>query len=360
MWDSSNPYSLYFRIIQFALNPKAVSIPEVTGLDWRSLYEFSSGQALTGVVFGAVEKLNDKRIDKTLLLNWFAESEQIKRRNVDLNKQCIRVIDEYKTAGFDCCILKGQGNALLYPDFYKRSPGDIDIWIKDANRQQLLDYLKDKGKNLIGMHYQHIEYVENGIPIELHLMPCSDNNPLYHHRLQKWFKDNSQDNWENWVKLPDGEGNVTIPTTQFNIIYQLAHMQGHFFDEGIGLRQMTDYYLLLKSIDLPNGRKDIYEKTLRYLGLYKFAGAVMFVMREVFALEFSRMIALVDEKRGKSLMEVILKGGNFGRESGITNHNKFSKFFIKTKRSIGLVVEYPAEALCEPFFRFWHFVWRLV
>ena len=48
----------------------------------------------------------------------------------------------------------------MYPDFYKRSPGDIDIWIKDANRQNLLDYLKDRGKNLVGMHYQHIEYVE--------------------------------------------------------------------------------------------------------------------------------------------------------------------------------------------------------
>ncbi len=358
MWVSSTPYSLYFKIIQFALNPKAESIPDIIGLDWRSLYDFSSGQALTGVVFGAVEKLNDKQMDKHLLLNWFAESEQIRRRNHDLNRQCIRVIEEYNTAGFDCCILKGQGNAVLYPDFYKRSPGDIDIWIKDANRQQLLDFLNDRGKSIIGMHYQHIEYVENGIPIEIHLMPCSDNNPIYHHRLQKWFKDNSQDNWANLVKLPGCEGNITIPTIQFNIIYQLAHMQGHFFDEGIGLRQMTDYYLLLKSIDLSIDRKDIYERTLRYLGLYRFAGAVMYVMQKALGLDANFLIVSVDERRGKTLLREILKGGNFGHSSGLDQNNALKKFFQKTWRNMQLVKEYPSEALCEPMFRTWHYFWR--
>lgn len=358
MLDNYDSYKRYFEIIRYALDPVDMPVSNTKNIDWGNLYHFSQEQAIAGVVFRAVDLLNDKRIDKRLLLHWFATAEQIKTQNKILNKKSALVVDEYKKEGFECCILKGQGNAILYPCGYLRNPGDIDVYVKDANRKQLLQYMKRAGKRITGMHFQHIEYEEEGVPIEIHLMPCSDNNPIFHRRLQKWFRDHSENNWNNSVKLPGDEGSIIIPTTQFNIIYQLAHMQGHFFDEGIGLRQMMDYYLLLRSIVLSNERKDVYERTFRYLGLYKFAGAVMFIMREVFALDLSYMIVPVDEKRGKSLMDVILTGGNFGRESGITNHNKFTKFFIKTKRNLGFIEDYPSEALCEPFFRLWHFIWR--
>ena len=41
--------------------------------------------------------------------------------------------------GFPNCILKGQGNALMYPDPYARVPGDIDIWL-DGGREKILDF----------------------------------------------------------------------------------------------------------------------------------------------------------------------------------------------------------------------------
>ena len=36
-------------------------------------------------------------------------------------------------------------------------------------------------------------------------------------------------------------------TASFNVIYQLCHLYHHFFDEGIGLRQIIDYYYGLGS-----------------------------------------------------------------------------------------------------------------
>ena len=159
------------------------------------------------------------------------------------------------------------------------------------------------------------------------------------------------------AELPEGAGAIPVPTVKFNIVFQLAHMMHHFFDEGIGLRQMMDYYYVLKS----DGRRQMEDvsETLRYLGLWKFASAVMYVMREVFALELQYMIAPVDERRGKTLLNEILKGGNFGHYSSLDQENAFKKYFQKTWRNMQLVKEYPAEALCEPFFRTWHFFWRL-
>ena len=109
-------------------------------------------------------------------------------------------------------------------------------------------------------------------------------------------------------------------------------------------------------LKIGNGKLKI---TLRYLGLWKFAGAVMYVMREVFHLEEQDLIAPVDERRGKTLLREILKGGNFGQHSGLTDHSTAGKYFAKHWRNLQFVREYPAEAICEPFFRTWHFFWRL-
>ena len=71
------------------------------------------------------------------------------------------------------------------------------------------------------------------------------NNILYHARLQKWFRRNADLQCSNVVSLPDGAGDIAIPTTAFNVVYQLTHLYHHFFDEGIGMRQIIDYFLVV-------------------------------------------------------------------------------------------------------------------
>ena len=161
----------------------------------------------------------------------------------------------------------------------------------------------------------------------------------------------------NVVGLPDDAGEIDIPTAEFNIVYQLSHLMHHFFDEGIGLRQIVDHYYLLRTTKFADSHD--WKEELDYLGLRKFAGAVMYVMQEVFALETDYLLVSADERRGKLLLYEILKGGNFGQHSGLTRHSTGIKYFLKIRRSLRFVREYPAEALCEPIFRTWHFFWRL-
>jgi hypothetical protein len=162
------------------------------------------------------------------------------------------------------------------------------------------------------------------------------------------------------AELPDGIGEIPVPTNEFNLIFQMAHIMHHFFDEGIGLRQMIDYYYLLRKAK-EDGRCQMADvkKTLKYLNLYKFAGAVMYIMKEVLGLDEVYLIVPVDERRGRTLLKEILEGGNFGHYSNLDQNNAAKKYFQKTWRNMHLVREYPAEALCEPIFRTWHFFWRL-
>ena len=90
---------------------------------------------------------------------------------------------------------------------------------------------------------------------------------------------------------------------------------------------------------------------MKYLNLYRFAGAVMYVMEEVFAMKKEFFIAPVDKKRGKTLLKEMLKGGNFGQHSGLTNHSRVKKYFMKNCRSLHFIRQYPAQAICEPMFR---------
>ena len=108
---------------------------------------------------------------------------------------------------------------------------------------------------------------------------------------------------------------------------------------------------------------DVVQRELKYLGLWKFAGAVMYVLKEVLGLSEEKMIAPMDEKRGKLLLAEILDGGNFGRHftkyAGFTHQSMGKKYFLKIWRNMHFVRFYPAEALSEPIFRTWHFFWRV-
>ena len=406
----------------------------IANIDWQQLYSFASRQALLGLCFEGIERLGKeypeelKRnpIGRELLMTWMGKAQRIRRQNMKVNAVAGKLFSMLREDGMRCCVLKGQGNALMYPNPYSRTPGDVDVWI-EASRERILEYAQKKFELEDDIRLQHLETSLDGVPVELHFFPCSMNNPIYHARLQKWFRRNADLQCSHIVGLPDEAGDIAIPTTAFNVIYQLCHLYHHFFDEGIGMRQIIDYFLVVNDFsknvfldnDLSNhpvnfsnhpvplskegstfspspsssGSGDVtalrcseplrykdggpskvspgcagwdrlgYACELKHLGLWKFAGAVMYVLHGALGLSEEKMIAPMDEKRGKLLLAEILNGGNFGRHftkyGHFTQQGMAKKYFLKIWRNMHFVRYYPAEALSEPIFRTWHFFWRL-
>ena len=446
-----NDITAFFAFLKYCLGYKGDMSSVVAGMDWQELYSFASKQALLGLCFDGIERLGKeypeelKRnpIWRELLMTWMGKAQQIRRQNRKVNAVASKLFSILREDGLRCCILKGQGNALMYPNPYSRTPGDIDVWI-DASRERIMEYAQKKFELEDDIRLQHLETSLDGVPVELHFFPCSMNNPIYHARLQKWFRRNADLQCSHIVGLPDGAGDIAIPTTAFNVVYQLCHLYHHFFDEGIGMRQIIDYFLVVndfsKNVFLDNDLSnhpvplskegstfspspsslgsgdvtapsrcseplrskdggpskvspdcagwdrltiegdnsagsttvvtssastalDVVQKELKYLGLWKFAGAVMYVLHEVLGLPEKKMIAPMDEKRGKLLLAEILNGGNFGRHftkyGHFTQQGMAKKYFLKIWRNMHFVRYYPAEALSEPIFRTWHFFWRL-
>ena len=361
--------SAIFLFLNYCLGKKVDMSMVVAKIDWRQLYNFASRQALLGFCFDGIERLTKEfseelkqnPIARDLLMTWMGVSQQIRRQNLKVNTVAGKLFSMLREDDFRCRILKGQGNALMYPNPYSRTPGDIDVWV-NASREDITEYAKRHFNLEDDIRFHHLETTMDGVPVELHFFPCSMNNPLYHARLQKWFKLNADLQCSNIVSLPDGIGEIAIPTTAFNVIYQLTHLYHHFFDEGIGMRQIIDYYYVVTYDELLVIR-DTLQRELKHLGLWKFAGAVMYVLHEALGLPEEKMIAPIDEKRGKLLLAEILNGGNFGQHftkyGHFTQQGMAKRYFLKIWRNMHFVRYYPAEALSEPIFRTWHFFWRM-
>ena len=361
---------MIFDFLKYCLDRKDNMSNVVADIDWQQLYSFASKQAILGLCFNGIERLGreysdelkQNPIERDLLMTWMGKVQQIHRQNMMVNRVAAKLYSKFREDRLRCCILKGQGNALMYPNPYSRTPGDIDVWV-NASREQITEYAKKHFKLGDDIRYHHIETSVDGVPVELHFFPCTMNNPIYNARLQKWFKRNADLQCSNVVSLPDGIGEIAIPTTAFNVIYQLTHLYHHFFDEGIGMRQIIDYYYVVSMLNVNCEMLTWLPKELKYLGLWKFAGAVMYVLHEVLGLPEEKMIVPMDEKRGKLLLAEILNGGNFGQHftkyGHFTQQGMAKKYFLKIWRNIHFVRYYPAEALSEPIFRTWHFFWRM-
>ena len=364
-----NDITAFFDFLKYCLGYKGNISRVVDSMDWQELYSFASKQALQGLCFDGIERLGEEYpeelrlnpIGRELLMTWMGKAQQIRRQNRKVNLVASKLFSMLREDGLRCCILKGQGNALMYPNPYSRTPGDIDVWIH-ASRERIMEYTQKKFELGDDIRLQHLETSLDGVPVELHFFPCSMNNPIYHARLQKWFRRNADLQCSHIVGLPDGAGDIAIPTSVFNVVYQLCHLYHHFFDEGIGMRQIIDYYYVVNNDELLVIR-DTLQRELKHLGLWKFAGAVMYVLHEALGLSEEKMIAPMDEKRGKLLLAEILNGGNFGQHftkyGGFTHQSMGKKYFLKIWRNMHFVRYYPTEALSEPIFRTWHFFWRM-
>ena len=371
---------IFFDFLRFCIGSAKVIPDSLKEADWKELYAIAKKQALLGVLFYGIKRLpKELAPEQKLLMQWMAMAEMIRKQNIRLFQDSVKVCQNFENEGFANCILKGQGNALLYPDPYMRTPGDIDIYLS-GGRKKIMKYVDQVCPNQV-MRYHHVDFPVMKTAIEVHFTPSYMFFPIHNSRMQKWFGKVMAEQCNHRVSLPDGYGEIHVPQVSFNVIYILSHLYRHIFTEGIGLRQLLDYYFVLVKwhtdlTNLTDSNKSLLQMTLintdldalrhelKYLGLWKFAGAVMFVMKEVFGLSEDRMIAPMDEKAGRFLLDEIMRGGNFGqyddRMGSKVGESKIHRYFRMNLRNLRFVKHYPTEALSEPLFRTGFAVWKKI
>ena len=287
-------------------------------------------------------------------MKWIGLVLSIERRNELLDAKAAELTDSLAKDGFRSCVLKGQGYALLYPNPHRRQSGDIDIWV-EGSRDQILGYLKQK----YTVHNPVIHHVDvdvfDDVPVEVHFIPSYTYNPFRYRKFKKFFAKQAEAQFSNVCK----KQGFVYPTMEFNGVYCLLHIFKHVLYEGIGLRQLLDYFYILKNCS--DCKNEVWQN-IRWMGLDKFAAAVMYVEQTVFGLEDTYLVCPPDEKNGRILLAEIERSGNFGkfdkRNSGVDDCNGIARYLRNLKRNLQVFAFCPSEVLWSPIWKPCHLVWR--
>lgn len=346
----------YLQFLRFCLQEDCIIPEKAKYINWDRMLVWAKQQAIVGVIYQGILKAGkDLEIPSNTLMEWIGYAQLIEQQNRILNQYCIEASTMLKKKGFAPCILKGQGNAMMYPNPLLRTSGDIDVWVNCKNKNDVIGFANQHLTD-VEIAYHHVGGVMcNGISVELHFFPGFTFHPLYNYRLKRYFERNKEKQFAHNIKLIDTENEICVPTVDFNIVYQLSHLFKHFISGGVGLRQMIDYYYLLKSDE--RGKMADESPILEYLGLRKFAGAVMYIMKEIFELEENYLIVPKNKKQGEFLLTSILEDGNFGqhakfmqKRAGHSNH--LIRYLIFTKHTLKRFSKYPIETMSEIIYRF--------
>ena len=333
------------------------SLPEIASpVVWDGIFELASKQALVGVVFSVLERYPRTLYPekKKLLGWWWAGAEQIKVRNEAMDATIPGIVRSFEERGFPATLLKGQGVARYYPHPVGRSPGDIDLWLS-GDRRALTDMIRSRNPRG-GICYHHGDYGLVGeFEVEVHFTPSWLYDPFLNRRLQTFFKEEAR-----FATVEIGGADVSIPGKVFNGVYLLVHIYRHLFTEGIGLRQLLDYCMFLRS-GLDAGERERVLWWLKRLHMVPFAKAVMYIMQQAFGLRPDDCLLEADDRRGRFLLDEVMLAGNFGqfdpRRSSVP-HGRIGRVLWRICRNLSFFGQYPSEAFWSPFWKFWHYCWR--
>lgn len=351
---------MFFELLHIAIG-KTTRFPHPPNKDeWNQIFTMAMQQTLVGVLFAGIERLPaEQRPPREILLKWYALTERIKQNNRLLNKRAVETERYFHNNGFESCIIKGQGIATYYPNPLLRTSGDIDIWL-GGDCKRIHAFARPK-VGLQGLTYQHIHYpLYKDVEIEVHTTPGSLSSPLLNCKLQQHFKNSFESRHFCRVSLPEDIGAITVPDTELNLFYLLLHMYKHLLGEGIGLRQMMDYYYLLQQPIDADVRERVVQR-LKEFKMLRFARATMYVMREVFCMDEALLLVAPDEEAGKFLLDEIMLSGNFGKYDvriDRKNHHKLiPRVWTSIRRNVRFLRYYPNEVLWNPIFRTWQYCW---
>lgn len=345
----------FFDFVRFSLGVAKWERDSPTETQWAYLHEQAQRQALLGVLFSGVEKLRKGTAAPMppILMQWIGEMLAIKAKNELTNQRAEELITILSKAGFQSCVLKGQGMSLLYPQPNLRQSGDIDIWV-DGTRDDIVQFLRDRGSTG-SVDIKHCDWhIFPDVEVEVHFIPTWFYNPFAHKKLLRWLKSQKKSQFEHLSAM-----GFNTPDIPFNLVYSLIHIYRHLFDEGVGLRQMLDYYFILKH-STEQERAEAF-KVLRSFRMSRFVGATMYVQQKVFLMEEQCLMCPAAENDGQFLLDEIMQAGNFGHfDSRIQHgrHGRWGKGWYNLKRNVRFLRSYPHELCWMPAWKFWHYCWR--
>lgn len=363
---------LFFELIRVAIGTQSTLSRLPSEGEWEELSALAEKQSLTGICFSGLQELGADAdegftrigMSEALYLDWMGQATQIILRNEEVNQQCAELQSKLSAAGIKSSILKGQAVAMLYGEELRgfRQSGDIDIYV-DCGREKAIEYARSIQGD-VDWDYKHLHlkvFVDPSAglvtEVEMHYVPEVLLNLRKNRKLQKWFKKP-----EIASSIFCEFGDMVCPSVEFNLFYILLHIYRHFLYEGVGLRQLMDYFFVLRA---SNSNADSNVRLLALLkefGMTRFASGVMWIMKDVFGMSEQLLPVKPYEKEGRYILNEVMTGGNFGqydeRLADDKTRGKMREIKKILKYNLHLLTHYPGDTLWAPAWILYHWCWK--
>lgn len=283
-----------FALLQAGLwgrfDEAAASAFPLSAGEWERVFTLARQQTVTGIAFRGLDFLPEEAAPPMgIMAKWMAHADRIEQSNRVMNETVARLYGHFASAGVEAVLQKGQGVAAMYPEPLLRECGDIDLYFPGH------DGVSDPLAGIDGAVRERQpddswSYVVDGIIVEHHTDLLDIQSP----RAKRYVKRLIEE--KGFEKVVTGDGvEVMVPAPEVNLLLLSSHILKHAFGVGIGLRQFCDYAVARRYYE---GRVNAEEmrEIWRMTGLEKWQGLL-----EGFLV-----------KKTGVLLDIVLKGGNFG------------------------------------------------
>lgn len=270
-----------------------------------------------------------------------------------LNNALVNIVQELRKHEIDPVLLKGQGIAKYYPVPELRQCGDIDIYVGQEKFTKACEVIgamstpEDHQGDIPSLKHFHTR-IGNAF-IEIHRY----TDVYYPKRLNRVYQKISDDGMSSGLVPLDFSGvSVLSPSVNFNVFFIFNHFWHHFIADGVGIRQICDWVLLLHhnygKIDL-----QYLESVLNQMGLMKQWKVFGCIAVDVLGLPRKEMPFYDNQyqKLSVKVLDLIMLEGNFGKENlkGYKRPEgyvagKWYSFRKRAKRNLRVLRLFPKDA----------------
>lgn len=288
---------------------------------WERVFAHARQQTVTGIAFRGLDFLPEEVAPPMgLMAKWMAYADRIEQSSAAVNEVLVKLCRHFAAAGRRVVLEKGPAAAMMYPEPLLRESGDVDLFFPDGDKDSdPLQGIPGAGKE--AKPDGSWEYEVDGVVVERHpyLVDILCPGP------KRFVKKLIEEKGFEAVNIAGCE--VLVPAPEVNLVLLSSHILKHALGVGIGLRQFCD---MAAAIRYYSGRVDPMQmrEIYRQAGLRKWTGLLDAFLEEYLGLESGHSMRKKTAKNTAMLLDIILKGGNFGHlkaKSELASQNRLSR-----------------------------------
>lgn len=343
------------NILNSALNNTKMKIDAMTTQEENMFFKLAVKHQIHFIIYNHLEKSNDTTFN-SLYMKQIKDLWKINMIKSTLFFSKIPdILNICKDKGIDVMVVKGYYFKNLYDNPFSRTMKDIDIFVTPDDFEETYNIIKkfgytDEHDGKTVSHHTNF-HRNTSIPIELH-------NSLVKKRSVHQYGNFNEYIWNNSKSVSINSANFTVPSIEDHALYACIHMLGHYKTKGFGLRQLSDFIVLVNK-NIAKFNWDYFLETSKKFKVYNFVTSIITITYNNLGLNLpNKYLYLINNQdiHTNLLFEKIFSSGVFGESNGSTiavvnskKANPDSKFYklnnkiqvlFPKKENLGLRYEY--------------------